>query len=399
MSKAQRALASGKYYAFFVAYMVILSALGSFVNDLYLPALPEMVGFFHTTVPTVQLGLTMGMIGLGVGQLVLGPLSDRLGRKPVLVGSISVFIVGAVVGIFSPTIHFFLGCRVIQGLGASGGYFLARTIPADVYSGRPLAKVMAIIGAINGIAPAGAPILGGIITDTWGWRGAFVALTIFAVIVIALSPMLKESLAPARRFHGTVAKGWSGYLGLLKNRAFMTHTAFKGVALGMLFAYISSSPFILQKHYGLSETVFGLVIGANAVFVAAGSMLALKFNPLKKAAVVGATLLMIASAAQAVALWFVHSIWVFEICAVLMVFSLGMIFSVTNTLAMNEGRQRAGEASAVLGISGYIVGAIVSPLVGIGDIMHSTAITFVILGTITLFFSLLSRRIAPDLDK
>ena len=248
MSKAQRALASGKYYAFFVAYMVILSALGSFVNDLYLPALPEMVGFFHTTVPTVQLGLTMGMIGLGVGQLVLGPLSDRLGRKPVLVGSISVFIVGAVVSIFSPTIHFFLGCRVIQGLGASGGYFLARTIPADVYSGRPLAKVMAIIGAINGIAPAGAPILGGIITDTWGWRGAFVVLTIFAVIVIALSPMLKESLAPARRFHGTVAKGWSGYLGLLKNRAFMTHTAFKGVALGMLFAYISSSPFILQKH-------------------------------------------------------------------------------------------------------------------------------------------------------
>lgn len=394
---ARKLRAPGKYYAFVVTYIVMLSALGSFMNDMYSPALPAMCKFFSCSVSTVQMGITMGMIGLALGQLVLGPLSDRYGRRPVLVASASLFIVSATVSIFSPTIEFFVTCRLFQGLGASGGYFLARTIPADVYTGRGLAKLMALTGAINGVAPASAPVIGGVTADAFGWKGIFVVLIIYAIIVLALSPMMKESLAPDARYKGLWWKAFKGYIVLLRNKPFQAHTIVKGLTLGLLFAYVSSAPFILETHYGLSQTVYGLVIGANSVFVALGSMVALKFRPLKKATHFGSIILGVAVGAQALALFYIHSIWVYEICAMAMLFAMGLIFTCSNTLAMNEGRERAGEASALLGVAGYIVGAIAAPCVGIGNLLHATAITFVVLTALIFIFAVISYRLAPDL--
>lgn len=389
---------SPHYYWFLVFILVVVSAMGSFVNDMYSPALPGMCRFFGCSVPLAQVGLTMGMIGLGLGQIILGPLSDRYGRKPVLIWSVVLFIVSAVASIFSPSIHIFNTCRLFQGLGASGGYFLARTIPADVYSGRSLAKLMALTGAINGVAPAAAPVVGGVTADAWGWQGIFIVLAAFAVLILALSPFLKESLPPERRSHGGIRQALSGYGVMLRNRSFMVHVCFKGVALGVLFAYISAAPFILQTHYGLSQSVYGLVIGFNSIFVAVGSMVAVKFNPFKKAATVGACFLVAGTVAQAFALWCVHSLLMFEVFMAVMLFGLGLIFTTTNTLAMNEGRQRAGEASSLLGLSGYAVGAVAAPLVGLGNIMHSTAIVFVCLVALVVFFSYASRRLPADLD-
>lgn len=393
-----RAIAANKhYYLYLVVYLVLISALGSFVNDMYTPSLPAMCRFFGCSVSLAQMGLTTGMIGLAAGQIVLGPLSDRYGRRPVLFGSLALFIVAAVASVFSSSIHIFNTCRFFQGIGASGGYFLARTIPADIYSGRSLAKLMALIGSINGIAPASAPVIGGLTADRFGWRGVFVLLTIFAVIVLISGLWMKETLPPSRRSHGPIRNAFAGYDGLLKNRRFMVHVCYKGFALGLLFAYISATPFILQRTYGLSQTVYGLVIGFNAIFVAAGSMIALRFKPLKKAASAGCVVLAVGVIAQAIALYTIHSLIVFEAAAIVMLFGLGLIFSTTNTLAMNEGRNNAGEASAVLGVAGYIVGATVSPLVGIGNVLHATAIAFVVLLIATAIFAHLSARIAPDL--
>lgn len=385
-------------YAFLVFFLVIVASLGSFANDMYTPALPAMCRFFGCSVSLGQLGLTMGMIGLGVGQMILGPLSDRYGRKPVLIGSVILFIVSAIASIFSPSIHIFNACRLFQGLGASGGYFLARTIPADLYAGRQLAQLMALTGAINGIAPAAAPVLGGVTADDWGWKGVFVVLAGFALVILAVSPFLKESLPKSRRTTGAWWKSLPGYLSLLKNRPFMIHICFKGAALGMLFAYISAAPFIVQTHYGFSQTHYGLLIGFNAIFVASGSMLAMKFKPLKKAARTGTLILVPATIAQAVCLWFVHSLIAYEICMAVMLFALGLIFTTTNTLAMNEGRQRAGEASALLGLAGYVVGATVAPLVGLGNVMHSEAIALVVLALIVLVCSRGSHKLPADLE-
>ena len=179
----------------------------------------------------------------------------------------------------------------------------------------------------------------------------------------------------------------------------MVHVTYKGLALGLLFAYISAAPFILQRTYGLSQTVYGLVIGFNALFVAAGSMIALKFHPLKKAANVGCLVLLAGVIGEITCLYTIHSIWLFEAFVIVIMFGLGLIFSTTNTLAMNEGRTDAGDASAILGIAGYVVGATVSPLVGLGNILHSTAITFGILTVLVAVFGFLSSKIAPDLEK
>lgn len=386
-------------YPFLVFFLVTVSALGSFVNDMYTPALPAMCRFFGCQVSVAQLGLTMGMVGLGLGQILLGPISDRYGRKPVLIGSVILFIVAAVASIFSPNIHIFNISRLFQGLGASGGYFLARTIPADLYSGRALARLMAITGAINGVAPASAPVIGGVTADAWGWKGVFLVLAAFALVILAISPLVKESLPPSRRTTGPWWKSLRGYGALLRDRPFIIHICYKGFALGILFAYLSAAPFILQDHYGLSQTRYGLVIGFNSIFVAAGAMLAMRFHPFKRAARTGAIILAVGTVAQAYALWTIHSLWVFEICMWVMLFGLGLIFTTTNTLAMSEGSSRAGEASALLGLAGYVVGAIVAPLVGLGDVMHSCAIAFVILTLLTLLCSRHSKRLAPDLGK
>lgn len=385
-------------FTFFVLYMAALSAFGSFVNDMFVPAMPEMRDAFKCSVSTIQLGLTMGMAGLALGQFVLGPVSDKYGRKPTLMWSLVVFMVAGVVSIFSPDVWFFLVCRFFQGLGASGGYFLARTIPTDLYGGRMLAKTMALIGAINGIAPATAPVLGGFVAHAWGWRAVFVVLTVIAVAVFAFAPKMKETLPYARRNHAPLSSAFRNYGTMLRNRRFMTHTLLKGTALGILFAYISSATFIIQRHFDYSEVHFGLIIGANALFVALGSMLALKFKYLKTAGFVGAMILMVSVTALGIVLFcFNRSFLLYEGCLVPMLFGLGMIFSMSNTLAMNEGRTDAGVASAILGITGYIFGAIVPPLTGLNGVLHASAIVIFVLALLVCVFAFMSRKMPADL--
>ena len=388
---------TGGYYAFLIIYLVLLSAFGSFVNDMYLPTLPDMVRSFHTTRSTVQLGLTFGMIGLGFGELILGPLSDRFGRKPILIGALIVFAIGAMCSVWSKTIHVFLWWRLVQGLGASGGYFLARTIPADLYKGRALAKVMALVGAINGFAPASAPVIGGLVARSVGWQGIFWILFGFSCILLLLTPAFKESLPKSRRVKGHFGAAFKNYAVLSHNKHFVIHVMLKGAALGVLFAYISSAPFIIQDHYGFSQLQFGLFMGFNALFVAAGATVALHFKPLKRAAVVAGRSLVVIAIAQFICFYFVNNVWVYEALNLPMLFCLGMLFTVGNTLAMNEGRDCAGDASALIGLMGYVFGATVSPLVGLGNQLHSTGITILVLSVMVLVFTRMTRVLPADL--
>lgn len=387
------------YMKFLVVYLAGLSAFGSFVNDMYLPTLPAMTRSFGCSVSTAQLGLTMGMAGLGLGELFLGPLSDKFGRKLPLMCSLLLFVAASAVCIFSPNIQFFLVCRFLQGVGASGGYLLARTIPADIYGGRTLAKMMAVIGAINGFAPASAPVLGGLLAKDVGWQGIFIVLILFALLLVFFMKKLHESLPPERRINLPLLEMLGTYKVLLRNRSFLIHAMLKGSALGVLFAYVSSAPFIMQNHYGFSALHFGLFMGFNALFLAAGAALALKFKVLGQAATVGGWLLLVFTVAESVALWLGCGFWVYEVLLLPMLFSMGMIFTVGNTLAMNEGRAHGGDASALIGILGYIFGAIVAPLVGLGDILRSTAIVFVILAMIVFVVSRLSSRLPVDLTE
>ena len=396
-SNISSAPTSGGYYWFVIIYLVLLSAFGSFVNDMYIPTLPVMCKAFHCSVSTCQLGLTFGMIGLGVGQMLFGPFSDHWGRKPILYIAMVVFAIGAFCSVWSKSIWEFIWWRLVQGLGASGGYFLARTIPADMYRGQNLAKVMALVGAINGFAPASAPVLGGFVSHSVGWRGIFWILFGFSIMLLILAPALKESLPKARRVQGPFWLAFKNYGYLVKNKRFMIHSTLKGAALGLVFAYVSAAPFIIQDHYHYTELEFGLFMGFNAIFIAIGATTALTFKPLKKAAVVSGWGIMFLTLGQGICLFLLDNIWVYEAWNICIIFCVGMIFTVSNTLAMNEGRLYAGDASALLGFIGYVFGGIASPMVGLDNVLHSTAITQVAFAVIILIFAHLSKVLPPEL--
>ena len=374
------------YYIFLLCFLAAMSAFPSFVNDLYLPTFPAMRAEFHTSRSVVQLGLSFVMVGLGLGGLFWGPLSDRLGRKPVLFISLLMFIIFSGVSVVSPSIGFFLGCRLFQGLGAAGAVMLSKTIPADMYTGRELAKLMSTVGAINGIAPVSGPLLGGFMARAIGWRGIFIVLTLIGVAMLFLTFFFRESLPVDKRDRGPWRAMFDEYLPLLKNRPFMIHVILKSAALGVLFCYISSGPFIIQEHYGFDPLQFGLIYGLNALGVVLGATLSVKFRTMKKAAIVGAAGMVVFACLEAGAISLLDSIWVFEGLILPMLFFAGIVFAASNTLAMTEGHLSAGAASAILGLGGYVFGFIVSPLVGMGDIQLSTSIGMTVCALICLLY-------------
>lgn len=153
---------------FLLILLGMLTAFGPFVTDMYLPSLPSMGGYFHTTSSMVQLGLTTSMIGLAVGQVFFGPLSDRYGRRLPLLVAMWLFIASTLLCLFSRSIEQFVAFRLLQGIAGAGGIVISRSVATDKYAGRELAKMLAVIGAINGVAPVAAPIVGGLLTDLIG---------------------------------------------------------------------------------------------------------------------------------------------------------------------------------------------------------------------------------------
>jgi DHA1 family bicyclomycin/chloramphenicol resistance-like MFS transporter len=370
--------ASRGYLCFLLIFLGMMSAFGPFVTDMYLPGLPSMVEDFHTTEALVQLSLTMGMIGLAVGQVFFGPMSQKWGRRSVLLASMLLFVAAAFLCVLSDNITFFLACRLLQGLGGAGGIVLSRAIATDCYEGRELAKMMAIIGAINGIAPAVAPIVGGLVTGTTGWQGVFVILGILGVLLFVMSLVFRETLPVAQRHTGSLLKSFTDYPKVFANRRFVKLSATYGLASGTMFAYISSAPFIIQSHYGFDEIGFAVIFGINAVFIGIGSGLALKFKSLERAMSMGAFCVLLLAVLQlCCTLWF-NAFIAFELISLLILLCLGLVFTTSSALAMDSGREYTGAAAAIVGGIGFLFGGIVSPIVGLGQIQLTTAIVLII---------------------
>ena len=377
-----------KNYALFVTFIALIGAFSSLVNDMYLPTIPSMMKEFHTTPSMTQMGISMAMIGMGIGSLLWGSTSDKYGRKPILIVSLIIFVLATGRSLFSKNITFFIGCRLFQGLGAGGAMVLSTSIPADVYMGRQLAKLMAIVGAINGIAPALGPVIGGFMADSVGWKGIFIVLLAVGVIMTFWTTHYTETLPPARRLQTTNLKGYiQAYKALFLNGRFMLYVTIKAVAIGLLYAYISSAPFIIQTHYGFSATQFGIIFGANALAMGVGSYLAPRFKVMKQAMVVGCIGMFVFAVAEAFVMWTKSPFLMYEIFAIPMLLFSGMIFASANTLSMEVGREDAGTASAILSVIKYIFAAVVSPLVGLGDMFHSTAIAFVAVTSVSLILA------------
>lgn len=360
---------STKYYIYLIVFLGLLSAFGPFVIDMYLPALPEMTEVFHCDSSAVQLGLTFCMVGLAVGQLLFGPASDKYGRKSVLAFSLIIFVGASIICCFSTSLSAFTAARLLQGIGGAGGIVLSRSIAADMYSGRELAKLIAILSAINNLAPVAAPVAGGGVAHVWGWQGIFIILLVLGVILLGMCIPLQESLAREKRFKGHLMASLKGYKEVLRIKGFPSYSIVYALAMAALFAYISATPFIVQEIFGFSELQFSLVFAVNAIALAAGSALSLRFSAMNKAALYGSTIgFILATAGVLTAIFGLSNFFVYEAPTFVMLFGIGLVLTGSTSQAMNLGRECAGAASAVIGGIGYIAGGLVSPLVSYGNI-------------------------------
>ena len=348
--------------AFLLILLGALTAFGPLVTDMYLPSLPTMTGYFDTNSSMVQLGLTSSMIGLAIGQIFFGPLSDKYGRRPLLLISMLLFIVSTVFCIFSPNIESFIAFRLLQGIAGSGGIVISRSVATDKFSGQDLAKAMAIIGAINGIAPVASPVLGGFLTDSIGWKGIFIILLIIGIILLIGNFRFKESLPKSNRKQENIKGLLWGFGKILHNRRYVFYVLQMGFAMGVLFANISSSPFIMQQHYGFSAFTFSLFFGINALSI---GFIALSNN---------------------------CSFIIYETLLFFLLFTMGLTFTASTTLAMDSERQNSGTASALFGATGFAFGGIVSPLVSIGDILPTTGLIFLLCSSCSLGCAIIALR-------
>ena len=368
---------------FLVLLLGVLSAFGPFVVDLYLPSLPQLASFFETSASMTQLTLTTAMIGLAVGQLLLGPLSDKFGRKKPLIISLVIYIISTVLIVFSPNIETMIVLRVIQGLSSAGSVVISRAIATDLYRGREMTRFFGLLMTINGIAPIISPILGSLLLEYISWKGVFVFLALIGVIVLFFCFRLKESLSVENRLQGSIFATFSTFGVIIKNRLFMSYVGIESFLLGAMFAYIAASPFILQSFYGLSAFIFSLCFGANGAALVIGANIGGKL-PNRQALAIG-VLAFVVAALYTIAVLIIQPYWLFvEIGFFAMLLLMGITFPAISSLAMESERQYAGSASALLGFAPFFLGGVVSPLVGIGNIFYSTALVILACGVLGL---------------
>ena len=368
---------------FLVLLLGVLSAFGPFVVDLYLPSLPQLASFFETSASMTQLTLTTAMIGLAVGQLLLGPLSDKFGRKIPLIISLVIYIISTVLIVYAPNIESMIVLRVIQGLSSAGSVVISRAVATDLYRGREMTRFFGLLMTINGIAPIISPILGSLLLEYISWKGVFVFLALIGLVVLFFCFRLKESLSVENRLQGSIFATFSTFGVIIKNRLFMSYVGIESFLLGAMFAYIAASPFILQSFYGLSAFIFSLCFGANGAALVIGANIGGKL-PNRQALAIG-VLAFVVAALYTIAVLIIQPYWLFvEIGFFAMLLLMGITFPAISTLAMESERQYAGSASALLGFAPFFLGGVVSPLVGIGNIFYSTALVILACGVLGL---------------
>ncbi|CCH16120.1 Drug resistance transporter, Bcr/CflA subfamily [Micromonospora lupini str. Lupac 08] len=363
-------LMTNRQRAQLVLVLGALIAIGPLTIDMYLPALPAITAGLQTTETAVQLTLTGTLVGLALGQLLVGPLSDVVGRRLPLLAGLAAHIVASVLCVFAPNIAVLGALRVLQGLGVAAATVVATAVVRDLFSGASFARIFSRLMLVMGLAPILAPTLGSGLLRWTEWRGVFAALAVLGALLIVVAALqLPETLAVARRRHGGVAATLRDYRGLLNDRAFVGLVLVAGLAMAALFAYVSGSSFVLQDQYGLDEQQFGLAFGAGAVGLIGGTQfnvrLLRRYTPqqiLVSALIAGtaAGLLLVVFAATGFGGLgtLLASLW-------LVLAAAGLALPNAPALAMSRHSEAAGTAAALLGAVQFGVGALSAPLAGL----------------------------------
>lgn len=355
-----------------VVYILVLGALvalGPFTIDLYIPAFPELAADFRVSDEAIQLTLTATTIGFALGQLIVGPWSDRVGRRVPLIVATVVHVLASLGAAIAPDVTMLMIFRVLQGMGAAGGGVVAMAVVRDLFGGRPLVRMLSRLALVIGVAPVIAPLIGSQLLAVVDWRGVFVFLAAYGVLIIALVAFFViETLPPERRNSSEHASAWHRYRAVLTDRVFVGVAILGGMSFAGLFSYLSTSPFLFRQVYGLDVQQYGVLFASISIAVVIGTQTSARLTR-----VIGPQwILTITSAVQfvsAVAIVVLDQsgagLWGVFVPVWLFILACGFSFPCIQVLALvNHGRE-AGTAAAVLGAMNFGIAGIVSPIVGV----------------------------------
>jgi DHA1 family bicyclomycin/chloramphenicol resistance-like MFS transporter len=368
-----------------------LTALGAFTIDLYLPAFPVIEGEFDVSTALIQLTLTATTVGFAVGQLLVGPWTDRVGRRIPLIVATSIHVVASIGVALAPAIEWLFVFRVLQGIGAAAGGVVAMAIVRDLFGGLPLVRMLSRLSLVNGLAPILAPVIGSQLLLLVPWRGIFVFLAVYGALALAASVFfLVETLPKARRVDLGHSTARQRYGALFSDRIFVGIAVIAGFTFSGLFAYLSSSSFLFQQVYGLDAQQFGFLFAINSLGVVGGvqasSFLARYVGP--QWILAGALTVLLLSAAAIV----VFDSLGFGLVGILVplwffIAACGFSFPCTQVLALANHGSEAGTAASLLGALNFGLAGAISPIVGLfgitnavpmGAIMGCTALLSII---------------------
>lgn len=369
-----------------------IAALGPMSVDMYLPAFPELRESFGASASAVQLTLTAALLGLGLGQLVLGSASDVLGRRLPLLAGLGAYVCVSLLCAVAPSIETLVVLRFVQGFTAAAGVVMSRAIVRDISSGVATARLFSLLMLVNGLAPILAPSIGSGVIGIASWHAIFVVLAAFGVVLlVAAAAGLPETLPASRRRDGGLRTTLGGFALLLRDRTFVGFGLTLGLSVGAVFAYIAGSSFVLQDVYGLSPGAFALSFGVNGVGIVACSQanrfLLHRVAPRRLVTVGllamsgGAAALLVVVATGGTLALALAGLFVSVSC-------IGFVMPNATALALADHADVAGSASALLGLNQFLVGAVVAPIVGIAG--AGTAVPMALVMTLLCLGALLA---------
>ncbi|MFS0732069.1 multidrug effflux MFS transporter [Microbacterium sp. 1P10UB] len=363
-----------------IVYIILLgalTALGPFTIDLYLPAFPVLEADFQTSATAIQLTLTGTMLGFALGQLIVGPLSDKVGRRIPLLAVTALHVIASVAAALAPTLLLLGGARVLMGMGAAAGGVVAMAIVRDLFGGRRLVVMLSRLALVSGVAPVAAPLVGSALLLVMSWRGIFVVLAIYGLVMLVCALFLvPETLPRSRRQDRETTTVLQRYKSVLSDRVFIGVLVIGGMTFSGLFSYLSSSSFLFQVTYAFSAQEYGLLFAVNSLGVVAGvqfaSRLAARFGP-QWVMAFSTGVLVVASIAIIVLDQAGAGLWGIMVPLFLFMTACGFTFPCVQVLALDRHGSAAGTAASLIGAVNFGVAGLISPVVG--WVAHDAGIT------------------------
>lgn len=348
----------------------LVSAIGPFAIDMYLPALPTIGADLNASDMAVQMSLVVVFLSFAIGPLIVGPLADMYGRKPVMYGGLVVFALASIGAALAPNVGWLIAFRLLQGLGSSTGMVVPRAVVRDLSTGPEAAKLMSLLMLVFSVSPILAPLTGSFIIEGFGWRAVFWAVTIAAVIGFVLMMVGLEETRPAEQRGGSsFGAAWEGYKQLSVDRNFLGLVLIGGFGIASFFVYLANSSFVIIDHYGFTPSQYSLFFSINAVSFFAVSQLSgwlsekYGLRRVVRIAVFG-------YAAAILSMWVVmasgqQSVWFMAAMLFIGYGFLGLVIPTTSVLAMEAYGEIAGTASALMGTLHMITGVLAMTVTGI----------------------------------